>query len=166
MASSGEVAARRQKVAELWLRGASTLSIANVLKVSEGCTRKDIKAIREALDKDRLAEIEECRARSIAVFRKLQQEAWTVFYRVQDSSTNKVGSLNVIHAAEESIAKLEGTLGPAIQQNTTVNVLMSAEWQTAIATLLEALSPYPEARIAASGALMQLEEGGEHGDRT
>jgi hypothetical protein len=164
MASSGEVTTRRQKVGELWLRGVSTLSIATSLKMPERTVRQDIKAVRTQLDKDRVDEFEERRTRSIAVLRKVQQEAWTLYLRLQDGSTNRVGTLNVIHACEESIAKLEGTLGPnVLQQNTTVNVLMSSEWQGAIAALLDALRPYPEARIAASDALMQLEQGGHNG---
>lgn len=52
----------------------------------------------------------------------------------------------------ELIAKLQGALTPppAVQ----INLHQSVEFQTVIGTLIEALTPYPEARSAVTTALM------------
>ena len=54
-------------------------------------------------------------------------------------------------------AKLEGTL--ASQPSTTINVLSSPEISLLLTTLLQALDPFPEARIAASNAIDALPPG-------
>jgi hypothetical protein len=53
----------------------------------------------------------------------------------------------------ELLAKLLGEL----QQEGTVNVVLSPEWQTIRATLLAALAPYPEAGRAVTAALVAVE---------
>jgi hypothetical protein len=53
----------------------------------------------------------------------------------------------------ELLAKLLGDL----QQEGTVNVHLSAEWVQIRTTLMLALAPYPEARAAVAGALLEVE---------
>lgn len=48
-------------------------------------------------------------------------------------------------------------VGQKIDRRPTLNLLVAPEWLTVRATLLEALQPYPEARTAASSALLALE---------
>jgi hypothetical protein len=56
----------------------------------------------------------------------------------------------------ELLARLIGELDERPQ----VNVLVSPEWVAARAVVLEALSPYQEARTAVAGRLLQLDETG------
>lgn len=53
----------------------------------------------------------------------------------------------------ELLAKLRGEL----DTRPVVNVLLSPQWVTVRAVLLEALSPYPEARQAAAAALLEVD---------
>lgn len=55
----------------------------------------------------------------------------------------------------ELLAKLLGEL----DETPRMDVLISTEWLTVRTTLLEALGPHPEARVAAAGALLALEKG-------
>jgi hypothetical protein len=54
----------------------------------------------------------------------------------------------------ELCAKLMGEL----QQEGTVNIIVSPEWLQIRAVIIQALAPYPEARIAAAAALSEVEE--------
>ena len=54
----------------------------------------------------------------------------------------------------ELLARLIGELDDAPK----VNILVSAEWVTIRAAMMEVLAPYPEARTAVSEALLGLEE--------
>ena len=158
--ASAKVRERRSKVAELWLASASTLSIAKTLQVAERTVRQDIQVIRTELDKDRLAELEDRRVRSIAVLRRTQHAAWTTYNRVKPESVNATGALNVIHACEQSIAKLEGTWNADIQVNQTTNVgIISADhWHKIQLVISSALLNYPDARVKVAEALASLEE--------
>lgn len=165
------VAARRRKVASLWLRGVAPAQIADVMSLPIGTLRRDLEAIREELAEANRANLEQNRDRSIAVLAVVQEQAWHLFNQITSPvSTNKIGALNTVLAAEQLIARLQGTLSPELQQQTTVNILAgSGEWQTVRAGLLAALMPYPEARIAAAEKLAELEapahaEGGEGHD--
>jgi hypothetical protein len=54
----------------------------------------------------------------------------------------------------ELLAKLLGELDDAPK----VNVIVSAQWLMIRTTMMETLSPYPEARTAVADALLELEE--------
>jgi hypothetical protein len=53
--------------------------------------------------------------------------------------------------------ELLAEMAQAIDRRPTVNLLVAPEWLTARAVLVEALRPYPEARMAVSDALLALE---------
>lgn len=55
------------------------------------------------------------------------------------------------------VGKLTGELDERPQ---VLNVLVSPEWQAVRAVLLAALADHPEARVAVSGRLLELEAGG------
>lgn len=155
--STAEVQTRRREVAALWLRGVPPATIAEQLQTPEGTVKHDLKAIRDALAEANRAHLEANRDRSIAVLREVQAVAWQTIARLGDASMNKVGALNTIIAAEEKIARMQGTLTPDVQQQTTINVLAVPEWQAARSALLAALGPYPEAKLAVADALARLE---------
>jgi lysine/ornithine N-monooxygenase len=55
----------------------------------------------------------------------------------------------------ELLAKLLGEL----DESPTVNVTVSTEWVTIRTAVMKALGPYPEARTAVAGELLELEAG-------
>jgi hypothetical protein len=67
-------------------------------------------------------------------------------------------AIDRVHRQLELQAKLLGELDERPQ----VNVLVSSEWQNVRATLLAALGPYPEARVAVAAQLMALESPNGH----
>lgn len=168
-ASQAAVQARRRTVAGLWLRGIAPARIALQLETPLRTIQRDLESIRDELAEANRADLEQNRDRSVAVLRAVQEAAWGLFTKItSEAATNKVGALNTIVAAEERIARMQGTLTPEVASQTTINVLNVPEWAATRATLLAALSPYPEARVAAAEALAQLEapkadDGGEHG---
>lgn len=72
-----------------------------------------------------------------------------------------VSALRVSLVSLELLARLRGELNE--QQNTTINIMLSAEWLATRAALLAALEPYVEARIAVSAALLAVEEAQHNG---
>ena len=155
---TAEIAHRRNQVAELWLRGVPTAAIARKLETPETTIRRDLAAIRDELATAHHAELEHARARSLAVLRTVQREAWVAFAEAKANANAKPGYLNAILSAEQLVAKIEGIVQPDVSgAQTTVNILAAGEWQSARSALLAALAPYPEARVRAAEALAQLE---------
>jgi len=62
-------------------------------------------------------------------------------------------AIREVRGCIELLAKVTGEL----QDGPTVNVLVSAEWVTIQNNVLNALEPYPDARIAVAGALKTIE---------
>jgi len=85
----------------------------------------------------------------------LQGRTLSILHRSENAGELRV-ALAAIREARgnlELLAKLLGELSDAPQ----VNVLVSAEWAMIRSTLIGALDPYPEARVAVSAALLELE---------
>jgi hypothetical protein len=57
------------------------------------------------------------------------------------------------------IVELQAKLQGSLNEGTTVNVVVSPQWLEVRAVVLDALQPYPEARAAVSGRLLELEAG-------
>lgn len=157
--------ARRREVSDLWLQGMPVLRIAATLNIPQRTCRKDVAVVRAQLAAEQKEDLEARRDRAVSVLRKVQLAAWETYHELPAKALNKISALNAIVSAEKDIARLLGISGPDIAQNVSLNMLASAEWQQVTATLLSALLPYPEAREAASDALLLLEEGGRDGDR-
>lgn len=157
--------ARRRDVSDLWLQGMPVLRIAATLNIPQRTCRRDVAAVRAQIAAEQKEDLEARRDRAVSVLRKVQLAAWETYHTAQDKSLNKIGALNTIISAEKDIARLLGISGPDIAQNVTLTMLSSPEWQQVTATLLSALLPFPQARAAASDALLLLEEGGHDGNR-
>ena len=116
----GLQAARRHKVGILWLKGFSVRDIADLIRKDKelvGADRtsyvtvhNDIQAIKSTLLERQLEEILLEKNRSIDHLRLVQQRAWTEVGKV--SADKRAPLLNIIQAAEDKIAKLEGTYAP------------------------------------------------------
>lgn len=68
-----------------------------------------------------------------------------------------LAAIKELRATVELLAKLSGELDERPQVN-IVNVQSSPEWLAITARMLEALAPFPDARIAVAGALEELPE--------
>src|SRR3712207_388467 len=91
--------------------------------------------------------------------RNLQTRVLDILERAE-----KAGDLRTALAAiSQARGNLEllGKLAGELDERPVMNVLVSTEWATIRMALMDALSPYPEARSAVSGQLLELEESGE-----
>lgn len=98
--------------------GVTNLTIASTLKVDEITIRRDLKRINSLRLQETTGKIEEHRARSVAVYRRVQQAAWQVHNAVGDRSLNKVATLTTVKGCEDSIAKLLGSEAAVPQEIT------------------------------------------------
>lgn len=136
----------------------SNLSLSSEFVVSEAALRRhktnhlpatlaksqDAQEVAEA--DDLLAQVQDLQARTLAI---LEAAEATSQHRTALSAIREARS-NL-----ELLAKLVGQLDDSPQ----VNITISAEWIQVRTVLLEALSPYPEARSAVAGELLKLEAG-------
>ena len=106
-----DIEQRRHKVAGLWLRGVSVRAIAQALKVHADTISNDLTAIRQELVAESRAEFESARARTLAVLRQVEQEAWTTYGKLDDRSVNKSAMLNVVLSAEKEMNQILGVTG-------------------------------------------------------
>lgn len=68
-----------------------------------------------------------------------------------------LGAIRELRGITELLGKVTGELKD--RPEVVVNILTSPEWVQVRATLLDALAPYPEARLAVAGRLLELEAG-------
>jgi hypothetical protein len=93
----------------------------------------------------------------LARLRALNAETADVLTQARKSADHEL-RLRAIARAEKQI-ELEGRLLGELQDGATVNVLIAPEWVAVRAAMLQALTPYPEARTAVAGRLVALEAG-------
>jgi hypothetical protein len=74
--------------------------------------------------------------------------------REEGSKDNEL-ALKAIARVEKQI-ELEGRLLDVLNDRPQVNILVSPEWLAVRGALLDALSPYPEARASVAGSLLEL----------
>jgi hypothetical protein len=172
MATQAEIAQRRRRVQDLWLRGASTSAIAEQLKTPPRTVRRDVAAVGEELRATYTAELHTQLARTVAHLRAVQGEAWRLLEELRRSKDvakvagARVGVLNAITNAEALVAKVSGLVSGegVVSLHATVNLVATPEWVALRSALLAALAPYVEARVAVATALLALEhEGAHHG---
>jgi hypothetical protein len=87
--------------------------------------------------------------------RGLQDRALTILGKAENAGELRtaLGAIREARGNLELLAKLLGELDERPQ----VNILVSPEWIAVRAVVLEPLAPYPEARAAVAGRLLQLE---------
>jgi hypothetical protein len=148
----------RHGIDEALVTGAPYRSVAKRFRLSESAVyRHKAEHLPAHLLKAR--ETEEA-ARADALLdqvRNLQAHALDILERAE-----KTGDLRTALAAiSQARGNLEllGKLAGELDERPVMNVLVSTEWATIRTALMEALSPYPEARSAVSGRLLELEGG-------
>jgi hypothetical protein len=105
-------------------------------------------AAREAADADALlGQAVGLRDKALGILQKAE---------AAEDLRNATGAIREARACVELLGKLAGQLKDA----PTINLVLSAEWLTGQATVLAALEPYPEARLAVAHALGRVEHVG------
>ena len=105
------------------------------------------KATEAAQADELLAQVVDLRDKALAILEKAEAaNDWRA----------AVGAMREIRANIELLGKLAGQLRDA----PTVNIVLSAEWQSVQASVIMALEPHPEARLAVAQALGSLEHAG------
>ncbi|HCG56410.1 MULTISPECIES: hypothetical protein [Brevibacterium] len=89
---------------------------------------------------------------------ELYVKASTILERSEEEGNGQLGlaAIKELRSTVELLAKLTGELDERPQVN-VLNVSSSPEWLAIQQAMLEALSPFPEARIAVAGTLEELE---------
>lgn len=92
--------------------------------------------------------------------KQLQQKALTLLNKAETAGDLRTALQGVREARGclELLAKLQGELA---QEGTTVNVLVSPTWLSLRGTILQALLPFPEARLKLSQALSEVDHAGD-----
>ena len=89
--------------------------------------------------------------------RSLQSRTLTILEAVEASGEYRT-ALAAIGEARRNL-ELLGKIAGELDERPVVNVLVSTEWVSIRTTVLEALSPYPQARAAVAESLVELESG-------
>jgi hypothetical protein len=86
----------------------------------------------------------------------LQRRALDILDRAEETRELRT-ALSAIREARGNLELLAKLLGE-LDERPTVNILVSAEWVPVRAAMMEALDPYPEARVAVAERLSGLED--------
>jgi hypothetical protein len=87
---------------------------------------------------------------------ELNRETGEILARARAVGNDEI-ALKAIARIEKQV-ELQAKLIGQLQENTTINITLSAEWLSIQGTIIAALDPWPEARLAVAAAL----EGGRH----
>ena len=137
---------------------ASLRSVASLFDVSEAALRRH-KRNHLPATLARAQEAEEV-VRSDTLLERLlflNRETLAILWEARKANDNGL-ALRAIARAEKQI-ELQGRLLGELQDGTVVNVLVSPQWIGIRTTLLDALAPYPDAREAATTALLEFDSG-------
>ena len=93
----------------------------------------------------------------LAQVAELRDKALSILERAEQAGDLKTALQGIKEARSclELLAKLQGEL----QERTTINVLINPQWVSLRAVILQALDPYPEARLRLAAALREVEGG-------
>lgn len=92
----------------------------------------------------------------LAQVRGLQERTLAILETAEDTRQHRT-ALSAIKEARSNL-ELLGKLAGELDDSPTVNVLLSPQWLQVRTAIVEVLSPYPDARSAVAGKLLELEE--------
>jgi hypothetical protein len=149
----------RHRIDETLVTGAPYRSVAKRFELSESAVyRHKTEHLLAHLLKAREVE-ETARADDlIEQVRNLQAHALNILERAEEAGDLRT-ALAAISQARGNL-ELLGKLAGELDKRPVVNVLLSPQWLMIRTTMLEALSPFAEARSAVAESLMELEESG------
>jgi hypothetical protein len=99
---------RLVRVENLHLMNITNVAIGEQLGVTEATIRNDLKRLAVLWRERAGDDIQAQKDRSIAIYRKVQNEAFRAFQAAKDTSLNRGSYLNTIKTSEDSIAKVLG----------------------------------------------------------
>lgn len=115
------------------------------------------KAEEEAKGDTILQEVKELKIRALSILAKAEKSG--------DLKTALAG-IKETRSCLELMARVLGEIqGQGINVNVSVNILQSQEWILVRSALMESLQPFPEARAAASNALLRIDNRGRNAGR-
>jgi len=87
----------------------------------------------------------------------LRNKAYSILLQAEKAGDLKIALQGVREARNclELLGKLQGEL----DERPTVNILLSPQWISVRAVLIDALLPFPDARAAAAAALLEVDGG-------
>lgn len=92
--------------------------------------------------------------------RALQSKTLTILDQAERAGDGRL-ALTAISQARANLELLARLLHE-ISDQPVVNILVAPEWLVVRAALLEALAPYPDARVAVAARLLEIEAGNGH----
>jgi transposase-like protein len=113
-----------------------------------------VKTLAAARDAERVANGDDL-LDQVADLRRQAQEVTDKAFAASDLRTVLAG-IRELTRIVELLARLRGELN----DKPTVNVLLSPRWVEVRGVILDALTPYPDARAAAAAALLRLDNDG------
>lgn len=138
--------------------GASNRSLASLYDVSEAAIRRHRTNHLPAklIMAEKAGEVAEADA-LLAQVQSLQARTLSILEEAESTKQHRT-ALSAIREARSNLELLAKLLGE-LDDSPQVNLTISAAWIEVRTVLLEALSPYPEARSAVAGELLKLEAG-------
>jgi hypothetical protein len=146
----------REAMNEALVGDASNLSVSSLFGVSEAAVRRHkanhlpaklvmAQAAEEVAQADTLLE----------QVRNLQRRALEILDKAEEAGELRtaLGAIREARGNLELLAKLLGEL----DERPVTNILVSAEWVSVRTAMMEALDPYPHARVAVAERLSELE---------
>lgn len=109
-----EILNRLREVANMMIRGAKMLEIAEAFHYSTKTAWRDMQRVRELWRREAQTDIVDKRAKSVAQLEEIKLRAWNEYYKQVQSTREKMAALKIIMDAEAKIADLEGTKAPIV----------------------------------------------------
>ena len=146
----------RQGIDEALVTGTPYRSVAKQFEISESAVyRHKVEHLPAHLLKAREAAELASADDLLDQVRHLQTHALNILERAEETGDLRT-ALAAISQARGNL-ELLGKLAGELDERPVMNVLVSTEWAAIRTALMDALSPYPEARSAVSGRLLELE---------
>jgi hypothetical protein len=147
----------RGEIDRLLVGGEPYRSIAKQFSLSESAVYRHKSHLSGTLIKAKEAEQVTQADNLLDQIRDLQKKALSILSKAEAAKDYRAatGAIREARGCLELLAKLLGELNERPQ----INILIAPEWLSLRTVLLEALEPYPEARISVSTALESLSNG-------
>jgi len=136
---------------EKLITGRSYRSIAKQFSLSDSAVYRHKSHISQALVKAKEAEEIADADSLIEKLKSLQEEALSILKEAREEKDLRTAVLAI--NSTKGILELQGKLLGELKDNPQINILISPEWTSLRATILQAIEPYPEARVSISRAL-------------
>jgi hypothetical protein len=147
---------RREEIDRALVAGDANTKLSSVFAVSEQALRRHKGSHLPAkLVMAQAAEEEAEADKLLGQVRDLQRRVLDILDKAEEAGELRT-ALSAIREARGNLELLAKLLGE-LDERPVTNVLVSAEWVTLRTAMMEALGPYPRARVAVAACLSELE---------